>query len=97
LKVLNITLGLFWDENIGLVLGLESPLTYEEIDEMGFSFTPDFLKKNLVTEVDVCVLSSLCSTIALSIGYRFQSNSGKTGLQLLKTKFQLMETMEDNF
>ena len=51
---------------------------------MGFSFTPEFLKKNLVTEVDVCVLSSLCSTVALSIGYRFQSNSGKTGLELLK-------------
>ena len=54
------------------------------MQDMNFMFPPEFLKKNLVTEVDVCMISSLCSTVALSIGYQFQSNSGKSGKELLE-------------
>ena len=75
--------GLYWDEKLGLVLGLESPLTYSDMEKLHFTFDPEYLKRKLVTEVDVCVLSSLCSKVALSVGYRLQSNSGKSGEQLL--------------
>merc|ERR1719186_106035 len=75
--------GLYWDEKLGLVLGLESPLTYSDMEKLHFTFDPEYLKRKLVTEVDVCVLSSLCSKFALSVRYRLQSNSGKSGEQLL--------------
>ena len=67
-----------------MVLGLEEPLNYQDLEDRDFQFSPEFLKTNLVTEVDVCVLSSLCSNVALAIGYTMQSNRGKSGPQLLK-------------
>ena len=65
------------------MLGLQTPLSFTDMEDKNFTFEPEFLKKNLVTEVDVCMISSLCSTVALSIGYQFQSNSGKSGEELL--------------
>ena len=56
--------GLTWDENLGLVLGLQTPLSFTDMQDMNFMFPPEFLKRNLVTEVDVCMISALCSTVA---------------------------------
>ena len=36
--------GLFWDQNLGLVLGLEEPLNFEDLKVRNFQFSPEFLK-----------------------------------------------------
>ena len=83
--------GLFWDQNLGLVLGLEEPLTYQDLVDTNFDLSPEYLRKNLVTEVDVCVISSLCSKVALSIGYTLQSSHGKSGRQLVSKYTEMVK------
>ena len=38
------------------VVGCKEPLTFQDFSEMDFHLSGEFLKKNLVCEVDVCVL-----------------------------------------
>ena len=74
------------------MLGLEEPLTYQDLQDRNFEFDPEFLRNHLVTEVDVCVISSLCSKVALSVGYTLQSNSGKSGAHLLQKYTETIKT-----
>ena len=48
------------------VVGCKESLTFQDFSEMDFHLYGEFLKKNLVCEVDVCVLVPLCSTVSLS-------------------------------
>ena len=76
--------GLSWDNKLGFAVGCQDPLTYQDLLEMNFKLP--------VTEVDVCVLSSLCSNVTLSLGYILQSNSGKTGLDIVEKYTQVIKT-----
>ena len=73
--------GLSWDNKLGFVVGCQDPLTYQDLEAMNFHLKGDFLKKKLVTEVDVCVLVFFCSTVSLSLGYFLQPSSGKPALK----------------
>ena len=65
------------------VVGCKEPLTFQDFSEMNFHLSGEFLKTNLVCEVDVCVLVPLCSTVSLSIGYILQSSFDKTGREIV--------------
>ena len=85
--------GLSWDDKLGFAVGCQDPLTYQDMEEKNFKLPGDFLKKQLVTEVDVCLLSSLCSNVTLSLGYILQPNSGKTGRDIVEKYTQIIKTV----
>ena len=85
--------GLVWDSKLGFAVGCQEPLTYQDLLDKNFHLTGEFLKKNLVTEVDVCVLVSLCSTVSLSLGYQLQPSSGKTGCQVAEKYTEIIKTV----
>ena len=61
--------GLVWDVKLGLAICCKDPITYQDLENKNFHLSGEFLKKNLVTEVDVVVLESLCSNVSMSLGY----------------------------
>ena len=85
--------GLSWDNKLGFVVGCQDPLTYQDLEAMNFHLKGDFLKKKLVTEVDVCVLVSLCSTVSLSLGYFLQPSSGKMGTEIKENYSEFIKTI----
>ena len=85
--------GLSWNPKLGIAVGCQNPLTYQDLQANQFHLTGEFLKKNLVTEVDVCVLVSLCSKISLSLGYFLQPGSGKTGRQIIEKYSEIIKTV----
>ena len=85
--------GLSWDPKLGLVLSCKDPLEYQDLLDKDFQLSGSFLKQNLVTEVDVCLLVSLCTTVSLSLGYILQSNSGKTGREIVEKYTEIIKTV----
>ena len=85
--------GLSWDPKLGLILGCKDPLTYQDLEEKNFHLSGDFLKTNLVTEVDVTMLVSLCSSVSLSLGYQLQPSGGKKGFQIVEKYTEIIKTV----
>ena len=85
--------GLSWDPKLGLILGCQDPLTYQDLEEKNFHLSGDFLKTNLVTEVDVTMLVSLCSSVSLSLGYHLQPSGGKKGFQIVEKYTEIIKTV----
>ena len=84
--------GLTWDSTLGFAVGCKDPLTYQNLEDKDFKLDGSFLKQNLVTEVDVCVLVSLDSNVALSLGYILQPSPGKSGLEIIKKYTEMIKT-----
>ena len=85
--------GLRWDSNLGFAVGCKDPLTYQDLKEKDFILDGDFLKRHLVSEVDVCVLVSLDSNVCLSLGYILQSASGKSGPEIIQKYSEVIKTV----
>ena len=85
--------GLRWDSNLGFAVGCKDPLTFQDLKEKDFILDGDFLKRNLVCEVDVCVLVSLDSNVCLSLGYILQSASGKSGPEIIQKYSEVIKTV----
>ena len=85
--------GLTWDSNLGFSVGCKGPLTYQTLEDKDLFLDGSFLKQNLVTEVDFCVLVSLYSNVALSLGYILQSGSGKSGPEIIKKYTEVIKTV----
>ena len=85
--------GLVWDVKLGLVIGCKDPMTYQDLENRNFHLSGEFLKKNLVTEVDVVVLESLCSNVSMSLGYVLQTSGGKTGPEIIDRYTKIIKSV----
>ena len=85
--------GLSWDPKLGFILGCQDPLTFQDLKEKKFHLSGDYLKTNLVTEVDVTMLVSLCSSVSLSLGYQLQPSGGKKGYQIVEKYTEIIKTV----
>ena len=87
-------IGVQYDENHELVLGFTEPLTYKDLEDKNFTFEAQYLKKNLVTEADVVLFTSLDGTVKFALGYHLQSGAGKSGKELLDKYSKSVKIMQ---
>ena len=78
--------GMQYDEQQHVIVGLKDVTTFNFVSANP-NPEPEFLKENVVTEVNVTYVSSMDNKVSLPIGITYKQRTGKTGAAL-KEQFQ---------